>query len=133
MIRKNKGILLLTSIIILLPAAVGLLLWNRLPAMLPTHWGMDGAADGQFGPGTAGAVTAFQQENGLPETGILDVFTFFCLEEKAAGTAEGGRKVWCNTQRGSRHHQPDADDKAVHHTGDHERCRALLGARERKT
>lgn len=46
MIRKNKGILLLTSIIILLPAAVGLLLWNRLPAMLPTHWGMDGAADG---------------------------------------------------------------------------------------
>lgn len=44
---------------------------------------LDGAADGIYGSGTAGAVSAFQQEKGLPATGVLDVITYFYLEECA--------------------------------------------------
>lgn len=43
---------------------------------------LDGTADGRYGPGTAGAVSAFQKENGLPDTGVIDVVTYFYLEEQ---------------------------------------------------
>ena len=43
---KKKTYWLLTSVVTLLPIAVGLLLWDRLPDQLPTHFGADGAADG---------------------------------------------------------------------------------------
>ena len=43
---KNKKYWLITSAVTLLPILMGLLLWNRLPDKLPTHFGMDGAADG---------------------------------------------------------------------------------------
>ena len=46
MIKRNKGTLVLTSIVILLPILVGLLLWNKLPEQVPTHWGIDGEVDG---------------------------------------------------------------------------------------
>ena len=46
MIRKNKGKLILTSLIILFPILLGLLLWNRLPDTVATHWGADGNPDG---------------------------------------------------------------------------------------
>jgi len=46
MLKKNKGLLILTSVMFLLPAVIGVLLWNRLPEIVPTHWGMDGNADG---------------------------------------------------------------------------------------
>ena len=46
MIRKHKGELIVTSLIILFPILVGLILWNRLPETLTTHWGIDGQADG---------------------------------------------------------------------------------------
>ena len=46
MIRKNKGTLILTSIVILIPILIGLLLWNKLPEQIPTHWGIDGEVDG---------------------------------------------------------------------------------------
>jgi len=46
MIRNNKVKFLISSLIILLPALVGLLLWNRLPDTLTTHWGIDGNPDG---------------------------------------------------------------------------------------
>lgn len=49
MIKKNKRRLFITSIITLLPIAVGLILWNRLPPRLATHWGLDGSADGWSG------------------------------------------------------------------------------------
>ena len=49
MIKKNKGKLLVTSLVIILPIAVGLLLWDRLPQRLATHWGLDGTADGWSG------------------------------------------------------------------------------------
>ena len=48
---KNKKYWILTSIVTLLPILLGLLLWNRLPEKLPTHFGIDGAADGWSGKG----------------------------------------------------------------------------------
>ncbi len=46
MIKKNKGKLILTSIIILIPIVIGLILWNKLPEKLPTHWNAEGVVDG---------------------------------------------------------------------------------------
>lgn len=48
---KNKGKeytaqLVLTSVMILLPMVIGLLMWNRLPDRLATHFGADGRANG---------------------------------------------------------------------------------------
>ncbi|MBQ7000546.1 MAG: SdpI family protein [Oscillospiraceae bacterium] len=43
---KNKKLLILSSLLILLPIPVGLLLWNHLPAELVTHWGFTGQPDG---------------------------------------------------------------------------------------
>ena len=42
---KNKKYWLVTGAVTLLPVLLGLLLWNRLPDKLPTHFGVDGAAD----------------------------------------------------------------------------------------
>ena len=46
MIKENKKLLILTTIVILLPVAVGLLLWNRLPEQIPFHWDINGNVDG---------------------------------------------------------------------------------------
>lgn len=46
MIKNNKGQLIISSLIILLPAFIGILFWNELPAEMVTHWGTDGTADG---------------------------------------------------------------------------------------
>lgn len=46
MIKENKKTLIITSLIILLPVLAGLLLWDRLPATVATHWGADGNPDG---------------------------------------------------------------------------------------
>ena len=46
MIKKNKGLLILTSIVLLVPIAVGLLLWNQLPEQIPSHWDINGNVDG---------------------------------------------------------------------------------------
>ena len=43
---KNKKYWLVTGAVTLLPVLLGLLLWNQLPEKLPTHFGVDGAADG---------------------------------------------------------------------------------------
>lgn len=43
---RNKKSALLTSAVILLPVLAGLLLWNRLPERVVTHWGLDGTPDG---------------------------------------------------------------------------------------
>ena len=48
---KNKKYWLFTSVVTLLPMLLGLLLWNQLPEKLPTHFGIDGAADGWGGKG----------------------------------------------------------------------------------
>ena len=49
MIQKNKWKLILSSIVILLPAFAGLLLWNFLPQKMATHWSFNGSADGWSG------------------------------------------------------------------------------------
>lgn len=44
--KEHKGELILSSLLVLLPLAVGLLLWNRLPAQVPMHWNAAGEVDG---------------------------------------------------------------------------------------
>lgn len=46
MIKKNKLQLIITSVATLLPVVIGLILWNKLPAEIATHWGVSGEADG---------------------------------------------------------------------------------------
>lgn len=42
---RNKKLLILTSVVILLPVLAGLLLWNQLPEQIPVHWNAAGAVD----------------------------------------------------------------------------------------
>ena len=44
--KTNKKTLILTSIVILLPILIGILLWNKLPDSMATHFNFDNAADG---------------------------------------------------------------------------------------
>lgn len=53
MFKENKKTLFITCAVILLPIIAGLLLWDRLPDRIPTHWGMDGEVDGWSGKGFA--------------------------------------------------------------------------------
>lgn len=46
MIKKYLRLLIVTSVIILLPIAVGLVLWGQLPDQFPVHWNMEGEVDG---------------------------------------------------------------------------------------
>ena len=46
MLKKNKWGMILSSAVILLPLAVGLLLWDKLPEQLPFHWNAAGEVDG---------------------------------------------------------------------------------------
>ena len=38
--------IIITIVVTLLPILAGVILWNRLPDQIATHWGMDGAANG---------------------------------------------------------------------------------------
>ena len=49
MIRNHKWKLIISSVILLLPILVGLILWDSLPDQLVTHWGIDGQPDGWSG------------------------------------------------------------------------------------
>ena len=46
MIKKNWKLLLITSLMLLVPIAMGLILWNKLPDQIPTHWNTAGEVDG---------------------------------------------------------------------------------------
>ena len=46
MIKNNKWKALFSSLVILLPMLFGLIVWNKLPPVITTHWGADGIADG---------------------------------------------------------------------------------------
>ncbi len=69
MLKKNKLMVIISSIIILLPALFGMIMWNDLPDTMTTHFGADGNADGFSGK----AFAVF----GLPC--ILLVSHFICL------------------------------------------------------
>lgn len=45
MIKKNLKVLIITSLVILLPILVGVILWNQLPERIPSHWNMAGEID----------------------------------------------------------------------------------------
>lgn len=45
-LKQNKVYLIITSIVVLLPIIVGVLLWSKLPDEMATHWGADNVANG---------------------------------------------------------------------------------------
>ena len=53
MIKKNKVTLIVTSLIMLIPIFVGLLLWEKLPEQIPSHWDINGNIDGWSSKGFA--------------------------------------------------------------------------------
>ena len=46
MIKKHMKTIIITSVLTLTPMIVGLILWNKLPIEIPTHFGINGEADG---------------------------------------------------------------------------------------
>ena len=48
-VKKYKATIIITSLITLLPILLGLIIWNKLPDQIATHWGADGQADGYSG------------------------------------------------------------------------------------
>ena len=46
MLKENKNYMIVTSLIILIPVIVGVLLWNQLPDTMATHFGTGGEANG---------------------------------------------------------------------------------------
>lgn len=69
MLKKNKSRIIISSIIILLPMIFGLIMWDKLPDTMTTHWGADGNADGFSGK--------FFAVFGLPA--IILILHFVCL------------------------------------------------------
>ncbi len=43
--NKYKWTMLITSVVILLPIVMGVLLWDKLPERVPFHWGINGEVD----------------------------------------------------------------------------------------
>ena len=46
MIKKNLKKIVLTALITILPITIGIILWDKLPAEMPTHFNLAGDADG---------------------------------------------------------------------------------------
>lgn len=53
MLKIKKWKLIVSSIVVLSPIVVGLILWNYLPDTMLTHWGADGNADGSVAKAVA--------------------------------------------------------------------------------
>jgi uncharacterized membrane protein len=53
MIKKNKVTLIVTSLVMLIPILVGLILWQKLPEQVPYHWNIQGEVDGWAGKSMA--------------------------------------------------------------------------------
>jgi len=45
-IKDNLGTFIITLVVLLLPMLIGVILWNKLPDVIATHWGPDGNPDG---------------------------------------------------------------------------------------
>ena len=69
MIKRNLKVLIITSVMILLPVLVGVILWNQLPESIPSHWNAGGEVDGW----SSKAFTVF----GMPL--ILLAFQWLCV------------------------------------------------------
>ena len=46
LIKKYMRTLIISSLVLLIPVVVGLLLWNKLPDPMPSHWNIHGEVDG---------------------------------------------------------------------------------------
>ena len=46
MIKKHMKTIIITSVITLMPMLIGIALWNKLPAEVPTHFGINNEPDG---------------------------------------------------------------------------------------
>ena len=53
MLKQYKKTLIITSLILLIPIIVGLLLWDQLPEQVPSHWGINGEVDAWSSKGFA--------------------------------------------------------------------------------
>ena len=80
MFKKNKMQLILSSAIILLPMIAGLCMWNILPDIITTHWGLEGYADGF----SSKALTVFFLPLTLLVTHLLCI-GLTSLDKKGAG------------------------------------------------
>lgn len=49
MIKKNKLQLIISTVLMLLPIAFGVIVWDKLPEKIAIHWGTSGEADGFAG------------------------------------------------------------------------------------
>ena len=67
--KINKKLLVITTIIILLPIVIGILLWEQLPAEMATHWGIDNQPNGW----NSKEITVF----GIP--GVMAALHIICL------------------------------------------------------
>ena len=83
MLKKNWLKILISSLITLSPIAFGLIVWDKLPEMMPTHWGIDGNAD-DMSSRTAAVFT-------LPL--ILLVLNFICIITSNFDKRNKGTKV----------------------------------------
>lgn len=69
MIKKHLPTLILTSLVILIPMVIGLILWDALPEQVPIHWNVAGEVDDYAGKAQAVFV--------LP--GVMLVLHWFCM------------------------------------------------------
>ena len=69
MLKKYRKTLMIGTIVMLLPVLAGLILWNKLPEQIPTHFNVAGEADGW----SSKAFSVF----GLP--GILLAMHWLCV------------------------------------------------------
>ena len=53
MFKPYKKTLIITSLILLIPMIIGLLLWDQLPEKVPSHWGINGEVDAWSSKGVA--------------------------------------------------------------------------------
>ena len=44
--KKNKWMIIISALITLIPIIAGVILWDKLPDMVPSHWGINGEVDG---------------------------------------------------------------------------------------
>ncbi len=78
MIKANRKTLVITSLLILLPVVFGVVMWDKLPEKMPTHFGLDGTPDSWSSKGFA----VF----GLPLIVLaLDWFAVFVTEKDNKG------------------------------------------------
>ena len=71
--KKNSLVLILTTLVTLLPIILGVILYNKLPEQIPSHFNTAGEVDGYM----AKNVMVFGVPIGLA---LLNVFTIFALE-----------------------------------------------------